>query len=101
MNRYLFSLVALGLLQCVTGQVKAQPTYAFTKLDVPGSSFLSGYASASGINASGQIVGYYGGAGNSHGFLFDSGTYTTLTHPARRIPRPTGSTTPARSWDGT
>jgi hypothetical protein len=38
MKRYLCSLVALGLLQGVTGLVKAQPTYAFTTLDVPGAS---------------------------------------------------------------
>jgi hypothetical protein len=38
MKRYLCSLVALGLLQGVTGPVVAQPTYAFTTFDVPGSS---------------------------------------------------------------
>jgi probable HAF family extracellular repeat protein len=38
----------------------------YTTLDVPGAS----YTSAQGINASGQIVGYYWDAGGtSHGFL--------------------------------
>jgi probable HAF family extracellular repeat protein len=110
MKRYLCSLVALGLLQGVTGQVKAQRTYSFTTLDVPGSSFhttsidaygindsgqivgdsvlldngsyLTLAGSATGINNSGRIVGYYGDAsGDSHGFLLDNGNYTTLDPP--------------------
>jgi hypothetical protein len=48
---------ALGLLVGLAGHAKAQPTYSFTTLDVPGSSYAS--ATATGINASGQIVGYY------------------------------------------
>jgi probable HAF family extracellular repeat protein len=37
---------------------------------------------AFGINASGQIVGYYFGSGGiSHGFLYSNGTYTTLDDP--------------------
>jgi probable HAF family extracellular repeat protein len=71
MNRYLCSLVALGLLQGVTGQVKAQPIYAFTTFDVPGSSRFT--TQPNGINASGQIVGSY----NGHGFLIDQGSYIT------------------------
>jgi probable HAF family extracellular repeat protein len=74
MKRYLCSLVALGVLQGVTGQVKAQPTYIFTTLDVPGSSYTS--ASAPGINAAGQIVGSFG--------LLDHGTYTRLDVPGSR-----------------
>ena len=37
---------------------------------------------ALGINASGQIVGYfYDGTGLAHGYLYDHGTYTTLDDP--------------------
>jgi probable HAF family extracellular repeat protein len=37
---------------------------------------------ANGINASGQIVGYYFDAdGHEHGFLLDQGSYTTLDMP--------------------
>lgn len=37
---------------------------------------------AQGINHRGQIVGYYyDNAGNAHGFLYSSGTYTTLDYP--------------------
>jgi probable HAF family extracellular repeat protein len=53
---------------------------SYTTLDVPG---LFNATSATGINASGQIVGYYsGGFGSSlHGFLLDQGTYTSLDVP--------------------
>src|SRR5262249_11051263 len=36
---------------------------------------------ASGINASGQIVGYYSDATGQHGFLYDQGSYITLDAP--------------------
>jgi probable HAF family extracellular repeat protein len=68
--------VALGLLVGVTGQATAQPSYTFSTLDVPGSSYASTFAQ--GINDSGQIVGWYVDAGGRHGFLLDNGTYTTL-----------------------
>src|SRR5438270_13184176 len=80
MKRYLCSLVALGLLVGVTGQARAQPSYSFTILDVPGSSKAS--AVALGINASGQIVGsYYDAAYIHHGLLYAQGYYTTLVVP--------------------
>ena len=65
MKRYLYSLVALGLFVGVTGRAMAQPSYSFTTLDVPDSTATY----ATGINASGQIVGYYYDAGGTHGFL--------------------------------
>src|SRR5439155_2259976 len=39
------------------------------------------YTRASGINASGQIVGYYFAGTESHGFLLDQGGYTTFDVP--------------------
>src|SRR5262245_12085588 len=74
MIRFLFGLMALGLLIGLAGDAKAQPTYSFTTLDVPGSSENIG-TGAFGINASGQIVGSYA---DGHGFLLDNGGYTTL-----------------------
>jgi uncharacterized membrane protein len=79
MKHWFCGLMALGLLQGVAGQVKAQPTYAFATLDVPGSSYVS--TSPTGINASGQIVGGYRDAAGWHGFLLDQGSYTTLDVP--------------------
>src|SRR5262249_22230713 len=77
MQRYLCSLVALGLLVGVSGQAMAQPSYSFTILDVPGSCKAS--AIALGINASGQIVGeYYDTAYLHHCFLLDQGRYPDL-----------------------
>jgi probable HAF family extracellular repeat protein len=64
MKRLLYGVVAWGVLVGFTGSAKAQ--YIFTTLDVPGSTDTF----ASGINASGQIVGYYAVSVNrSHGFL--------------------------------
>jgi hypothetical protein len=50
--------LVLGLLLGFAAHAKAQPTYSFTTLDVPGSSFMSG-TDANGINDSGQIGGDY------------------------------------------
>jgi probable HAF family extracellular repeat protein len=50
------------------------PVYTYIPLDDP--SATSG-TFAQGINNAGQIVGYYGG----HGFLYSSGTFTTLDDP--------------------
>jgi probable HAF family extracellular repeat protein len=73
-------LRGLGLLVSLTGPAQAQ--YDYTTLDVPGA--LRTYAN--GINASGQIVGYYVDAGGTyHGFLLDvDGSYTTIDPPAAR-----------------
>src|SRR5947209_7318278 len=70
MKRFLCGLVALCLLMGGTGQAKAQPSYVYTKLDVPGSD----YTRAHGINDSGQIVGAYVEADVTHGFLLDNGS---------------------------
>ena len=60
MKQWFYGLMALGLLQGVSAQVKAQPTYRFTTLDVPGSLFPERSSTgATGINAAGQIVGAY------------------------------------------
>jgi probable HAF family extracellular repeat protein len=56
-------------------------TYTYTTLDDP----LSGgdFTFATGINALGQIVGYYYDAsgGSAHGFLYSGGAYTTIDDP--------------------
>src|SRR6516164_4854101 len=76
MQRVLSGLVFLVLVLAVTGS--AHPDFLFTRLDVPGASSTQ----ADGINASGQIVGFYTDAsGNDHGFLFSGGSYTTLNVP--------------------
>jgi uncharacterized membrane protein len=72
--KHLFcGLMALGLLVGLAADAKAQPTYSFTTLD---------WRWANGINASGQIVGYYYDAADRiYGFLLDKGSYTTLDVP--------------------
>jgi probable HAF family extracellular repeat protein len=52
--------------------------YIFTSFDYPGAIGTN----ASGINASGQIVGSYGDSSfQSHGFLKDGATYTSFDYP--------------------
>jgi probable HAF family extracellular repeat protein len=46
--------------------------YNFTTLDVPGFQDTS----ANGINNAGQIVGWCGDTGGTHGFLLSGGMYT-------------------------
>src|SRR5690349_4516059 len=79
MGRFLCSFLALGLLQGVAGEVKAQPTYSFTTFDVLRSSMIN--TKPNGINASGQILGSYSDAPGIHGFLLDNGSYTKLDVP--------------------
>jgi probable HAF family extracellular repeat protein len=71
---------------------------SFTTLDDPSAGsgvFIFGGTYATGINASGQIVGYYndssgashaflysGGSNVAHGFLDSGGTYTTIDDPS-------------------
>src|SRR5215813_2559520 len=87
MKGCLCSLVALGLLVGLAGDAKAQPTYVFTPLDVPGSSAPSNTI-ANGMNASGQIVGVYDRY--NHAFLFDQGNYTKLDVPGSNYTVATG-----------
>ena len=53
------------------------PQSSFTSIDLPGEWFI--YAQA--INDSGQVVGYYENNTGAHGFLYNSGIYTTLDDP--------------------
>jgi uncharacterized membrane protein len=95
MKQWFCGLLALGLIVGLAGHAKAQPTYNFTTLDVPGTGNSHGFlldqgsyttldvpgstwTQAYGINASGQIVGWYD---YGNGFLLDQGTYTTLDAP--------------------
>ena len=54
------------------------PVYNFIPLDDPSA---TGGTFATGINASGQIVGHYNTSSGDHGFLLSGGTYTPLDDP--------------------
>jgi probable HAF family extracellular repeat protein len=55
--------------------------YAFTTIDYPNGEF----SVATGINARGQVVGYYFDSNfKQHAFLFSGGQYTTLNDPNGR-----------------
>jgi probable HAF family extracellular repeat protein len=60
---------------------------SYTTLSDPSSTAPNGSGTfASGINAFGQIVGYYRGrTGNNEGFLYSGGTWTTLDDPLATI----------------
>ncbi len=55
---------------------RATPTYAFTTIDVAGASLTQ----PQGINAAGNIVGWYTLGGLTHGFLLTSDDTTTIDH---------------------
>lgn len=54
------------------------PIFTFTTLDDP---LATNGTFATGVNASGQVVGSYNAGGNAHGFLLSGGTYTTFNDP--------------------
>jgi probable HAF family extracellular repeat protein len=80
MKRFLCGLMAVGLFLGMAEQARSQPSYAFTTLDVPGSSSTR-LCSANGINATGQIVGSYEDAAGRHSFLLAQGSFTRLDAP--------------------
>ena len=49
----------------------------YASIDVPGATFTS----AQGINARGDIVGFYVQAGVTHGYVLSEGTITTIDYP--------------------
>jgi probable HAF family extracellular repeat protein len=55
------------------------PVYNYTTLDDPSSVGFT--TTAGGINSAGQIVGNYGNASGTHGFLYSSGAYITIDDP--------------------
>lgn len=80
-RRRLVSLLAGSvLLLCVstglTSVAFADP-YSFTTINYPGATVTVPI----GINAAGQISGYYENGPGSHGFLYNGGTFTTIDVP--------------------
>jgi probable HAF family extracellular repeat protein len=73
----LFAVLSLSVL--LSTFVAAQDaSYIFTPFDVPGATFTSAF----GINTAGQIVGQFGDATGSHGFLKDGDMYITIDVPS-------------------
>jgi probable HAF family extracellular repeat protein len=77
MKRFLYGLVALGLLLASAAQAIAQPGYVYSTLDVPGATRTGAFA----INNLGQIVGSYADARGGHDFLLSGGNFITLNLP--------------------
>ena len=80
-----FVLVNMALANIPAG---AQTTFTFTQLDVPGSTATE----ADGINAQGEIVGFFfDAAGRQHGFLKQGGSFTQLDFPGATATRTANS----------
>lgn len=75
MKRLLSDLLAIGVFVGGIEQAKAQPSYNYTTLAVPGGTETLPF----GISGSGQIVGrYFDSRGVQQPFLLSGGSYTTL-----------------------
>ena len=55
------------------------PVQTFTTLNDPLTT--NHFTTATAINGSGDVVGFYEASGAAHGFLLSGGTYTTLDDP--------------------
>jgi uncharacterized membrane protein len=77
----------LALLGCLTFAVttvigqgatgRRSDVFVFTSIDVPGATFTN----AQGINPQGDIVGFYGNARGTHGFLWSDGEFASIDYP--------------------
>jgi len=76
----IFSRIGLGVC-CVCAMLapaRASSTFVFSTIDVPGATLTN----AQGINAQGDIVGFYvDSGGQQHGFLRSGGVYRTIDYP--------------------
>ncbi len=70
-------LLVIAVCSCVQAAVATSSNLQFHVLQVPGASRTVAY----GLNNLGQIVGTYTAAGVGHGFLYDSGVFTTIDDP--------------------
>src|SRR5262245_43635528 len=80
--RRLFSVILLFL----TIPFAHAQSYVFFTIDPPGSTSTT----VTGINNTGQIVGYFEDVAGIHGFLRTGATYTTLELPGASRVRPGG-----------
>jgi probable HAF family extracellular repeat protein len=71
-----FGTLASAFVWFMTGSLYGQ--YTVTSIDAP---TPSAETQAVGINNSGSIVGWYGGASTFHGFLYSNGSFTPLDVP--------------------
>src|ERR1041385_5786875 len=83
MNNIFRMLTVVGItFTCGSVVLNAQPAYSFQQIDHPDASPATGKYSG-GINASGQIVGYYtDSTGKLRGFKWSAGTFTAVDCPA-------------------
>jgi uncharacterized membrane protein len=60
-----------------------------TQIDYPGTDPIvrpdTDYTVAEGINAAGDVVGFYGLGGTEHGFYLSQGVYTTIDYPGATL----------------
>src|SRR5207249_1001532 len=74
-RRILLALFALSFLTGVLLASQQATVYTFTRIDVP---FSALGAAPLAINDRGQIIGVYSDSTGDHGFLCDTGVFTTI-----------------------
>jgi probable HAF family extracellular repeat protein len=79
------SFITLGLWLAAASNILADNP-EFTTIDYPGAAATQ----AQGINARGDIVGFYTTAGVTHGFLLSEGNFTTTDFPGASATFPYG-----------
>ncbi len=84
----IFFIVLLGLIALPSFHplvMQAADGYTFSTIEVPGSSLTI----ASGIDLLGRVVGYYSDSTGTHGFLYNSGSFTRIDYPGSGLDRRT------------
>ena len=71
------ALVLSAVALIITASSLRASAFTFTAIDVPGATATEAF----GINAAGDIVGFFTNASGAHGFLLSRGVFTTIDVP--------------------
>ena len=71
------ALVLSAVALIITASSLRASAFTFTTIDVPGATATEAF----GINAAGDIVGFFTNASGAHGFLLSRGVFTTIDVP--------------------
>ncbi len=77
MRRYWPVLIILGAALLLVGAARADQALQFTSIDFPAATLTN----VQGINAEGDIVGFYQDAAGQHGFVRRNGVFTSINYP--------------------
>ena len=77
MRRYWPVLIFLGAALLLVGAARADQALQFTSIDFPAATLTN----VQGINAEGDIAGFYQDAAGQHGFVRRNGVFTSINYP--------------------